>query len=506
LTKEEEMSYKVLVIFALAVCFSAGLCENSNGREENLQENRIALAHPLTKNTPQKEPHGMKDNHMIKIGNFKVLEQPELYLWLSTTTHKINRCSLNGKKLERYRTFPEQWVPTTLAPVFDGIVMKPEEIFLNSLIKAGSKYDFSIEFAMPEPIMDSYVGMVAAIYGHYGQEQSNYDHDIFTEGLQYPEEKDKAEIIKTLQDGKKNVKPIGLSYWFGGDRNITPKDCNLHIYLDGSDPRLKYKTIPIRDFKFSLDNNYFPGSFMVNGIELARFDSARPKNKEAVIEGGSFTLVPWDWAKFLQKGKNTLTYKIYEGKNYIPHENDYLVVKLIPYEYDGHFHYFDTVLFREKISPKDTNWKLDLDITEFPERCWENPDVYQPDLHQKLVIAQVNSLLQSIKKRDQESFINNLGEFTKEKSIYMPVSTAPIEGFLNFYEKEHPGFKVELITEKDIKIKTYFNNKLIQVSSREFDSLYYGFTDVEKGKKKFFKFSPLPEFLIIQDGKPKFCL
>ncbi len=501
------MTYKVLAIFALVVCFSTGLSEAANSREENQQENKIALAQPLPKNTPKKEPHGMKDSHMIKISNYKVLEDPSLYLWLATSTSKISLVSMNGKELESYRTFPDEWMPKTLAPVVGGIAIMPEEIFLNSLIRSESKYDIFVEFAMPWPVIGSYVGLVAAVYGHYGQERSDINHGILTDGMQYPKENDKAEIIKTLQTGGKNVKPIGLKYWFGVDRDITPKDCHLHIHIDGSDPRLKFKTIPIRDFKFSLDNNYFPGSFLVNGIELARFNYVRPKNKEEVIEGGSFALVPWDWTKFLQKGKNTLAYKMYEGEKYIPHENDYLIVKLIPYEYKGHFDYFEEVLFREKISPKDTNWKLNLDITELPERCWENSENYQPDLHQKLVVAQINSLLQSIAKRDQKSFVDNLGVFIKEKPIYMPLGTSTsMEDFMNFYEKEHPGFKVEPITENDVEIKTYFNNKLIEVSSKEFDSLYYGFTDAGKGKKEYFKFSPLPEFLIIQDGKAKFCL
>ncbi|MDH5377494.1 MAG: hypothetical protein OEX00_04140 [Gammaproteobacteria bacterium] len=444
-----------------------------------------------------------------KLEEYPVLVSPLLELWGDSPNYKDGQAQFNGKPLVDYKT-------NTFGPRDSSVDRMHENV--NSLIRPDRKNTFLITDTLRAEKSydwekDRLVGIAFGIWRIEDEYEKQKEKFAFLDPNTRVSEIKKVDLdkIQRLFKGNQFVKPVGLKYWIGTKEEITGKDYQVEIEIDGNDPRFRYESTPITEYGFKVNYNFLLGQLKVNDIPIGR-PFLEPRPSDPVWASGSDTyLIYRDWVNYFQKGKNKISFDIYQGDDHITKENDNIVLYI---EHPGiagvTFDNFAPPPLKHKFSPDSIDAAY-IDIDKFPERCWEKADRYVDDKHRGLVVEKLKSLFSVLEKRDQVGLEHILKAHLYEREKLTDAATITREreyysSYLKKYADKYKDYLVEPLNENDLEINTYFDGKLIQVKSKEYDSLYYGFRSNKDKKKKYFKFEELPTFLVMKGSEMEFCM
>ncbi len=436
----------------------------------------------------------------IELKQVYQLIEPRLELWGSLPKTERVDCRFNGTGLEKIQKQVE------IMNIEVSGCISQSGIFINSLINKNKDNTFDIEFDLESAKsysfeLDRQMLVAVGIYASKDRNSTlpfskNNDAVMF-------ESKDTEIVVKSLQ-GSEDVRKFALQYWTGKKEDVTGKQYKVTLKIDGKDSRLKYKTVQVPQFKFSLDNNFFPGEFRINNIPIWIFRSIRKTDLPAFFEGKSTRISIMNWAKYLQEGENTLSFTPYSGKDYKPSSKDYLDVSIEPYRFEGTIDYFPPRLLERRVSSSEKHWKMALHVPTFPRRFWQDAEVYDEKKHARLIRKEIENLLRAMKENDKQGFDQILSVYNAERALSLgreeEISSKEI---LAFYHKKYPGFKPVSPEDEDMEVKVHLDGRLIEINTRKYDSLFYGLVK-EKGEEHWFPMNDLPRFLAIKDSRAYF--
>jgi hypothetical protein len=305
-------------------------------------------------------------NKMV-LKSHSVLVKPNLKLWVDYPGFSKARMYWDGVdantlKVDHFGDQSPDIAPSTMG------------VFLNSLVKPGQKHRLKVVIDLPKERVydfekDKIFGVAATVFANFDPENSRMYFDDPNHRIAELAGNDVADARKHL-DGTEKVRSLGLQSWFGPKEEISGRSYVIEIDIDGSDPDFVFQEVEVKDFVLTLNNNFLPGHLKVNGVDIANYFHLRPVDNPTLLDNSAFTYLPPHWSYFLTKGQNTLSYEIAKPDNYLPHENDAMLVQLYPHKFENRLDPFGPrLLIDAKITGKTNGWSMDLDIPDYPLRA-----------------------------------------------------------------------------------------------------------------------------------------
>ncbi len=446
-----------------------------------------------------------QESNKIVLKDTRFLKSPVLQLWADYPGIDKVVSTWNGQDLNDLRELNsgEETPPLTIGTM--GTV-------LNSLMAPDEKYTLIVMIDLPQQEANSLesnkvFGVAAAVYANYDTDDKSFHFLDANNRISEIDAKDLAET-KELLKGTQKVKPMGLQSWFGTKEEITGKKYNIEIPIDGSNPEFEFQDVKVKDFMLDLEYNFLLGKIYVNGVEIGFLNNLRPEGMPTKWEGSSMSYFMPNWTQFLVRGQNEISYEIYTGAEYKPHEDDFVIIKIIPYKSPVNFGLdsFNKSFFEKKITPDAGAWKLQVDVPDYPKRIWESAEKYDAIKHEELVLNAVSDLLAVIQKRDKQGMKALVEDYRKEINKFYQLDENYANDFIDYFENNHPEFSVLDIERSGIEINSYFDGQLIGIRSTQYQSLYWGYTTTDTGEQSYFELKKLPSYLIISNGKARFVL